>query len=209
MKPEPHALITPPSWTQRLDPGALFPGAGPLEIDVGCGKGRFLLARAAARPDVRFLGIDRLLVRLRRLGRKVDRAGLANVRLLRIEAHYALTYLLPPGSATTVYSFFPDPWPKRRHHKRRLYTPSFLDALHQVLRRDGRIHVATDHADYFEDIRGLFRADPRFAETEPLALEERERTDFELELAGPQSPIYRASFRMRASRPRGKPSHPV
>ena len=94
--------------TQQLRPGSIFPAPAPLHVDVGCGKGRFLVARAQACPRINFLGIDRQLVRLRKIDKKLRRAGMHNVRLLRLEADYALSYLLPPGSVNVMYILFPD-----------------------------------------------------------------------------------------------------
>jgi len=174
---------------------SVFGRDGPLEVDVGCGKGRFLAARAKASPDSNFLGIDRLLVRLRKVDKKIARDGLQNVRLLRIEASYAIQHLLPPGCVSCFYVFFPDPWPKRRHHRRRLFTPAFLDSLHTALGKSGIVHVVTDHLPYAESIRSLFEADPRFLpapDFEPGS--ENERTEFELLFRGQDAPIARCSW---------------
>ncbi|MBM4143783.1 MAG: tRNA (guanosine(46)-N7)-methyltransferase TrmB [Lentisphaerae bacterium] len=199
--PEKTAIVTPASWTQALDLAALYPAKQPLEVDVGCGKGRFLAARAAACPGRNFLGVDRQLARLRPADRKVVRAGLANVRLLRVEASYAVTHLLPPGTVSRFYIFFPDPWPKRRHSRRRLFNPGFRDALHKALAEGGEVHTATDHGPYAEVIRGLFQADPRFAPApgfEPLT--EEERTEFEMIFVRQNAPIARQAYRKASLR---------
>lgn len=186
--------IRPDSWTEVLRLEDFFEPGRPLEVDVGCGKGRFLTARAMAHPDVSFLGIDRLLVRIRKVAGKVSRHGLSNVRLLRIEAAYAVQYLLPPASVRTFYIFFPDPWPKRRHHRRRLFTPAFIDSLHRTMEPGALLHLATDHLDYFTDIRALFDADARFHETAHFEPSEEERTDFERIFLSQSAPIGRCSF---------------
>jgi tRNA (guanine-N7-)-methyltransferase len=173
---------------------ALFDPARPLEVDCGCGKGRFLLARATAHPEVQFLGIDRMLVRIRKLDKKVARAGLANVRLLRLEAFYSLQHLLPPHRARTVYLYFPDPWPKRRHHRRRLFSPEFLDVLWSRLEPGGTVQVATDHLDYFAAIRKALLADSRFREVPHLVRGPDEQTDFELIFRGQGLPIGECAF---------------
>jgi tRNA (guanine-N7-)-methyltransferase len=151
----------------------------PLEVDVGCGKGRFLLSRAGKLPNTNFLGIDRMLRRIRALDRKIVRAGLFNVRLLRMEAYYALTYLMPPAAVDTFYIYFPDPWPKKRHQEHRLFNPRFMDALARTLKPRGRMHFATDHWPYYDAVRELFCADSRFQVTDPFIPSDDEQTDFE------------------------------
>ena len=169
----------------------------PIEVDIGCGKGRFLIARARAHPDTRFLGIDRLPRRMAKLDARVRRHGLRNVRLLLSEASLAVERLLPAASVSVFYLFFPDPWPKRRHHRRRLCGPGFLDSVHRALAPDGQIHIATDHEGYFEAMRALFANDPRFTPLPPFEPSEEERTDFEVIFLGQGARIGRASFRRK------------
>lgn len=171
----------------------IFPGTGPLEVDLGCGKGRFLLARAAAYPEVRFLGIDRMLKRIRKIDNKAQRRRLANIRLLRMEGYYAVSYLLPADTISTYYIFFPDPWPKKRHHENRIFNPRFVDAVHRTLKTGGVLHIATDHLPYFDDIASILRADARFREITPFIPSAEERTDFELWYLD-KKPIGRCSF---------------
>lgn len=194
------AILPPESWTQVLPLDQYFDTTRPLEVDIGCGKGRFLSARAAAHPEVNFLGLDRLLVRLRKTGSKIVRSDLTNVRLLRIEAAYAIEHLLPPNSVTTFYIWFPDPWPKRRHHRRRLFTADFLKALHERLTSHGCVHIATDHQDYFREIMECFVRDDGFDRLETFVPSEEEQTDFEREFLAQGLPIGRASFRRRDRR---------
>lgn len=166
----------------------------PLEIDLGCGKGRFLLARAAKHPGVNYLGIDRMLRRIRKVDNRARRLDLENVRLLRVEAYYAVAHLLPPESVQTYYVFFPDPWPKARHEGHRLFNAPFLEALHRTLTPAGRVHFATDHAPYFEQVAAILAEDPRFLPDEPFILPDDEQTDFERYYAG-QKPIGRLCVR--------------
>lgn len=194
LPPRPSVVIRPASVDAPLPVDAMFDPAKPLEVDCGCGKGRFLLARATAHPEVQFLGIDRMLVRIRKLDKKVVRAGLANVRLLRLEAFYSLQHLLPPHRIRTVYLYFPDPWPKRRHHRRRLFSPEFLDVLWSRLEPGGTVQVATDHLDYFAAIRKALQADSRFREVPHLVRGPDEQTDFELIFRGQGLPIGECAF---------------
>jgi len=193
LRPE-DVRVIPEDWMAPLPPATMFAEGQPLEVDVGCGKGRFLLARAAAHPAVSFLGIERQLVRVRKVAKKAARAGLRNVRVLRCESSYAIAYLIGAPCVSTYYIFFPDPWPKKRHHKRRLFTPSFLDALAATLVPAGRVHIATDHMNYFEQILQLLRNDARFREIPPFVPREQERTDFELIFLNNEARIGRCSF---------------
>src|ERR1700689_4801384 len=101
------------SIVERLDLAALFPRAQLLEVELGSGDGSFLVNYARLHPERNFLGVERLLGRLRKLDRKGRRAGLTNLRGLRIESAYFLEYLLPRESPATLHIYFPDPWPKR------------------------------------------------------------------------------------------------
>jgi tRNA (guanine-N7-)-methyltransferase len=152
----------------------------PLEVDIGSGKGRFLVARSDKLPETNFLGIERQLGRINSSGRRCERAGRENVRVFRMEGYYAIRYMMPSDYVANYYFFFPDPWPKARHHEQRLFNPEFMDALYRTLIDGGCLHVATDHLPYFEEIHALLRDDTRFLEVEAFQPDEEERTDFEL-----------------------------
>jgi len=169
--------VTDPTVPLPLD--ALFDPARPLELEIGCGKGRFLSARAAKHPETQYLGIERMMARVRKLSKKACRLKLDNLRILRLEAFYTFYYLLPFHRLRAVYVFFPDPWPKRRHQDRRLFSPLFLDVLWARLEIGGVIQVATDHPDYFEEIRTRLTADPRFREVPAMERTVDEQTEFE------------------------------
>lgn len=171
----------------------LFGRDAPLTVDVGCGKGRFLLARAKDYPDVNFLGVDRMLRRIRKVDNKATRLSLHNVRLLRMEAYYTVSYLLPADAVSTYFILFPDPWPKKRHHDHRLFNPRFIDALHRTLCAGGLLHFATDHLPYFEEVVEQLRRDARFTEVPAWEPQAHERTDFEGYYLD-KKPIGRASF---------------
>jgi tRNA (guanine-N7-)-methyltransferase len=191
------AIFVPENWTDLLSIDNVFTSKAPLEVEIGCGKGRFLLSRAASHPQSNFLGIDRMLRRLRKTDKKIIRAGLTNVKLLRIEASYAFDKLLPPSSVSVIYVFFPDPWPKRRHHPRRLFSPAFMNSLQKVLIPGGLIYLATDHIDYSDWIRKLFSEDHRFEKTPHLEPLEEERTEFETLFLKKGTPIERSGFRKK------------
>jgi tRNA (guanine-N7-)-methyltransferase len=138
-----------------------------LHVDLGCGDGSFLCALAQRLPDKNFLGIERLSGRVQSSARKA--ASLDNVRLLQVESSYAVRYLLRAGSVETFYLLFPDPWPKRRHHRRRIITADFLNSVHVALEQNGVIHIATDHLDYFRKIKETAESIPGFAIDDPDA----------------------------------------
>lgn len=193
-QPAPSRVIPVSDLTAPLPVDALFDPQRPLEIEIGCGKGRFLAARAAKNPQTQYLGIERMLSRVRKIDKKATRLGLSNLRVLRLEAFYTFYYLLPRHRVRTVYVFFPDPWPKRHHHNRRLFSPLFLDALWARLEIGGSVQVATDHLDYFEEIRKRLAADPRFQEIPAMERAEDEQTDFERLFRGQGLPIGQCGF---------------
>ncbi len=160
---------SPESLTNRLDLEKIFRRKALLHVDLGCGDGSFLCALAQRLPDKNFLGIERLSGRVRSTARKatsldnVRLTSLDNVRLLQMESSYAVRYLLPAESVETFYLLFPDPWPKRRHHRRRIVTPDFLNSVHAALEQNGVIYIATDHLDYFRKIKKTAESTPGFA----------------------------------------------
>ena len=156
-------IIEPGSLINRLDLAKIFGRNAPLHVDLGCGDGSFICALAERLPEKNFLGIERLLGRIRSAARKAAMVG--NVRLLRMENSYAVRYLLPVGSVETFYLLFPDPWPKRRHWRRRSVTAEFLHAIGQALGENGRFLIATDHLNYFQKIEEVARANPDFTVT--------------------------------------------
>lgn len=164
-------LIEPASYVERLDLEKIFGRPAPLQVDLGCGDGSFLCALAERLPQKNFLGIERLLGRSNSAARKAgpSRTGgkLDNVRVLRMESSYAVRYLLPPASVETFYLLFPDPWPKRRHQRRRVVNEEFLKAISDALAVDGTFRIATDQLDYFEHMQELARTMASFAVVDP------------------------------------------
>jgi tRNA (guanine-N7-)-methyltransferase len=125
-------------------------GGRPLELELCCGNGHFLTELAGRRPDTGFVGVDRLYRRVGAAARKVRRLGLGNVRLILGDAVKSLELHFPPDSLRAVYVLFPDPWPKRRHHKHRLITHEFLARVRDHLAPGGELVIAHDHEDYAE-----------------------------------------------------------
>jgi tRNA (guanine-N7-)-methyltransferase len=187
-------MVVPPSWTRPLPVDELFDVPRPLVLDVGCGKGRFLATRAARDPARNYLGIERQLVRVRKVAKKIQRMELHNARVIRVEAAYAVEYMLPPQCVSEMFVFFPDPWPKARHHKRRTFRPEFLDRLDRILVSGGALHVATDHSEYHHVIRELFDDDNRFEPCPVMEPADDERTEFEILFLEKGHTVYRCSF---------------
>lgn len=180
-------------WLTPLPLETEWTQPGPRAVDVGCGKGRFLLGHARRNPELRILGIERKLRRIRKLDRKASREGLDNIRLLRMEAAYAMRYLIPEHWIDLCYVYFPDPWPKDKHQDNRLMSPAFLDVLDRTLSAAGVVHFATDHAPYFENVVEILEADSRWAACAPYLPAESEISDFEL-IHRDAKPIHRISF---------------
>ena len=166
----------------------------PLEVEVGCGKGRFLVARAAANPGCDFLGIERMLERVRLFDGKCRRGHVDNAAVLRLEALYTFHYLLPAHHVRRVYVFFPDPWPKKKHHSHRLFGPLFRNALWKRLETGGKIEFATDHEEYFGEVCDGFAADARFRRVEPMPRPKEVWTEFEEMFREQGLPIHAAAW---------------
>lgn len=124
-----------------------------LEVEIGCGKGKFLVSRALHHPHIRFLGVDKAGRFLRRGMERSEKRGLSNLAFVKGDVRVFLRTELGPESVSVFHVYFPDPWPKRRHRRRRLLQAEFLRLLHDRLTQGGLIEVATDDADYFEAIK--------------------------------------------------------
>jgi tRNA (guanine-N7-)-methyltransferase len=145
-------LLSPASGL--LDPEEAFGRPGPLLVEIGSGNGAFLVAQARARPERLHLGVEVYPPGLGHTLLEIERHDLENVRLLAEDAFTALTALLPPACAERIVVLFPDPWPKKRHHKRRLLLrPGFWEGARQVLVPEGRLLLVTDAGDYAEEVR--------------------------------------------------------
>jgi len=142
----------------------LFGAPLPLEVELGSGKGGFLLAWAAANPGAGFLGIERAHKYLAMGAARAARAGLANVRFAHTSGEDLLFRCLAPGSVRRVHVYFPDPWPKKRHHKRRFFSAANVARLADVLEEGGALLAKTDHGGYADVIAALLAAEPRLVE---------------------------------------------
>jgi tRNA (guanine-N7-)-methyltransferase len=183
------------SILQRIDLSKLFPHSQPLEVELGSGDGSFLVACAAQHPDRNFIGVERLLGRLRKLDRKGRQAGLTNLRGLRIESAYFLQYLLPSHSVSALHIYFPDPWPKRKHRRHRLINEQFVQLALAALVPGGTVFLRTDDIDYFEQMVNVFGASNAFCHEEtPQPLADL-LTDFERDFLARGIKTLRAAYR--------------
>ncbi|WP_428940520.1 tRNA (guanosine(46)-N7)-methyltransferase TrmB [Fontivita pretiosa] len=130
----------------------IFGNQNPVEMEIGIGKGTFLLDQAKSRPDTNFFGIEYARWYWRYASDRLRRHGCHNARTVRAEAAYFLSEFVPDDSVSVLHIYFPDPWPKKRHHKRRLIQPPFMQQVVRVLVPGGRLQVVTDHQQYFEQI---------------------------------------------------------
>jgi len=181
------------SWSgggERAGLDALLPGEGPWELEIGFGKGRFLLGRAAAAPERRWLGIELAGEYFRLAARRLERRRLGNLALLRGEALALLATALPAGFASALHVYFPDPWPKSRHHRRRLFA---------ALAPGGRLWFATDHVDYGDEVRSLLESYPGArVELLPGGWPEGPRTNYEAKYVAEGRAIVRLVARLAA-----------
>ncbi len=158
---EPPEPPVPLSWT------AVFDADHPVEMEIGFGKGLFLLTAAVARPDVNFVGVE--IVRKYHLftATRLAKRCLRNVRVACGDGRLFLRYRVAPASVQALHVYFPDPWWKKRHHKRRLFTTAFVVECARVLRPGGRLHFVSDVEDYFRTAVDLLAAQPALRCTAP------------------------------------------
>jgi tRNA (guanine-N7-)-methyltransferase len=193
--------LIPPSILEPLSLREIFSTDRPVEVDLGSGPGKFLVESALKFHDRNFLGIERLLGRVRKTCRVASDIGLTNLRVLRLELDYTVRYLLPENSIWRFHLNFPDPWPKRRHQMRRVVDGEFLEAIYRSLVDGGELWIKTDHEAYFQQISKVAVASDLW---DSLDWEDEgyPRTDFEELFLAKELPIYRLRLRKRNSFPR-------
>ncbi len=156
-------LLDEPAVLSRANFGAIFGNDRPIEVEIGTGKGTFLLVRAAAREELNFLGIERAYPYCCYAADRIRRAGLSNARMLHIGAEDWFRVSVEDRSLWRVHIYFPDPWPKQRHHRRRLIQPGFITQVHRTLHLGGQLLIVTDHLDYFQSITAVLNQAGGFA----------------------------------------------
>jgi tRNA (guanine-N7-)-methyltransferase len=196
LKNYPEISLKPEDFNGKLDLFQIFGRHGEVHIEVGSGKGTFLLNQARAQPSDNFLGIEWAGRYYRYAVDRLGRWGVTNVRMIRTDAAGFIAESVPDGCVDCFHIYFPDPWPKKRHHKRRFICPSNLEHLIRCLKTAGQIRIATDHTDYFEQIRKVIAAESdRLEEIDfmrPVGAESGEwaGTNFERKYIRDQRSIY-------------------
>jgi tRNA (guanine-N7-)-methyltransferase len=150
--------LDPDTLPKPIDWAAMFGNDHPVEIEIGMGKGTFLTEQAKARSETDFFGIEWARWFWRYASDRLRRHGCMNARTARVEALFFLTEFVTDASVSVLHVYFPDPWPKARHHKRRLIQEPFMKQAERVLTGNGRLQIVTDHKDYFEQIDAVVRA---------------------------------------------------
>ncbi len=148
-----------------LDFAAVFGRGAPVVLEIGFGMGETTAAIAQAQPERDFLGLEVHAPGVGALLKRIDALALSNVRVIRHDAVEVVEHMIPPGSLAGIHVYFPDPWPKKRHHKRRLLQPAFVHALAARLASGGYLHAATDWEDYAQEMLATLGAEPLLANT--------------------------------------------
>ncbi|NUU24351.1 MAG: tRNA (guanosine(46)-N7)-methyltransferase TrmB [Streptomycetaceae bacterium] len=154
-----------PVTEQSLDPAALFGRVAPLVVEIGSGMGETTATMADADPDRDYLAVEVHFAGIAHLFSLIEENGLTNVRVAQGDAITLLTKMLAPGSVDAIHIYFPDPWPKARHHKRRLIRPENTPVLRDALRPGGILHCATDWPEYAEVMLEVLAAQPGLVNT--------------------------------------------
>jgi tRNA (guanine-N7-)-methyltransferase len=146
---------------------AQFCNSHPLKLEIGFGMGSFLIEMAAQEPKTNFIGMDFYHKGIRKLMTRIKKLQLENIRMAYGDVRFKVPLLFKDGELDTVYINFPDPWPKKRHIKRRLIKPDFVKLIGQKLAPEGQIHLATDSKTYAIEMLEYFNADPTFQNQDP------------------------------------------
>jgi tRNA (guanine-N7-)-methyltransferase len=203
LKDYPCVSLQPENLDGEIDLAKLIGLSGAVHIEIGTGKGTFLLNQSKALPDNNFLGIEWARKYYRHAVDRIGRWGLKNVRIIRTDAAVFLANFIAETSVDFFHIYFPDPWPKKRHHKRRFFCSANLENLLRCLKTGGQIRIATDHAEYFEQIKTvLTERDDKLQEIEFLPAAGAEigewvGTNFERKYLKDQRQIYTLAVRKK------------
>jgi len=177
----------------RLDLEQLFGNTQPVILEIGSGKGRFLISTAMERPDVNVIGIEKSLHYHRVIRERVLKRHLENVRLINHDAYLVLRDMIPDASISELHIYFPDPWPRKKEQKRRIIRPEVLHEMRRVLAEGGTGIYVTDHQSYFEVAAPLIEAEFR-AERRVPGPDDPPRTNYEAKYRAEGREIYEVRF---------------
>ena len=203
LKDYPEVSLRAEDLDGKIDLAQVIGRPGAVHIEVGTGKGTFLLNQARVQPDENFLGIEWARRYYRYAVDRIGRWSLKNVRIIRTDAATFLADFIDDSSVDLFHIYFPDPWPKKRHHKRRFICPANIENLIRCLKPSGEIRIATDHADYFEQIEKVLAGQGEelekvdFLPTAGAEQGEWVGTNFERKYLKDQRPIYTIAVRKR------------
>lgn len=182
----------------------------PWEVELGFGKGRYLLQQAQACPDVRFLGVEVVSKYYRMARDRSRRKGLDNLLVVRADALYLMSSALPTSFARRVHVYFPDPWPKARHHKRRMFDAERVDLVLGLLQPGGTLCFATDFLRYGERVQALLEGYPGLdVQVHPEPWPDGARTNYEAKYIDEGRPILRLEATLSAPVPTPAALHPA
>ncbi len=182
--------------TAALDFRAIFGNARPVIVEIGSGKGRYLLQAAAVQPELNFLGIEKSLHYYRVIVDRVQRAGRSNIRVVNHDAAFVIDRMIADASVSEVHIYFPDPWPRPRERKRRLIKVELLRGIERILEPDGCGVYVTDHREYFEKSVPIFESVFSIS-AEEVGPDSPARTNYEAKYREEGRPIYQIEFRKR------------
>lgn len=188
------AWVTVTDICEPLNWRALFGNDHPVEIDLGAGDGGFVANRAKQFPETNFLAVERLLGRARKIVKKAFRQNLPNLRVLRLETSYLMRYMVPAESVSIVHLMFPDPWPKRRHHERRIVQPPFVNSVAVALKPGGEFRFTTDHAEYFTVAVPVIAGESLLKPADLWDYDTDPKTEFQVEFLAEGRVINRARY---------------
>ncbi len=189
----------PRTQDRRYHLREVFGNDRPVVLELGIGKGRFLIQSAVEHPGLNWLGVEWASRYYRLVAQRAAKRNLANFRVLRDDAARVVRDTLEDASIHALHIYFPDPWPKARHQKRRLIQPPFAREAARVLEDGAMLYLATDHADYAEQMEAVFAADPDFEQTFRAVGDEAPEgvTNWEVKFRREGRVIHKFEFRRR------------
>lgn len=183
----------------QFDWQSLFGNTNPLEIEIGIGKGRFLIESALDNPQRNYLGIEWAKKYVRITKQRLEKRSITNVRVLHADARYVFDKHIPCRTISAIRVFFPDPWPKKRHHKRRIFQDETCTAMERALKDKGFIEIRTDYGDYYEQIVERFTKNTQLkmlnqSEIALLEIDQSVRTNYEVKYRKEGRSIFTAIY---------------